>query len=85
MNQLPRDLVGLAQWGKHTLKPVMYASELRAQHDLPVHESGLDERVPDEAPEGHLAARLRVDVPAGVPHSLDAHLRNCGQNSKKGE
>ena len=42
-----------------------------------MHESRLDERVLDQAPEGHLAAGLGVDVPTGVADSFDAHLRHC--------
>ena len=45
--------------------------------DLPVHESRLDERVLDQAPEGHLAAGLGVNVSTSVADSLDAHLRHC--------
>ena len=52
-------------------------SSLYVFDDLPVHESRLDERVLDQAPEGHLAAGLGVDVPTGVADSFDAHLRHC--------
>ena len=41
-----------------------------------MHESRLDERVLDEAAEGHLTAGLGVDVAAGVADPLDAHPRN---------
>ena len=44
-----------------------------------MHESRLDERVHHQAPEGHLAAGLGVNVPTGVADSFDAHLRHCGE------